>query len=97
MLGVELEHALALGHAVGRALGSLLEHLLHLERKWALGGDTSGGIGQARGDGDFLDLVTERLLHSAKEVLVLLGGVLGLLLLVLGRQVKITGRNVLEL
>ena len=85
MLGVELEHALALGHAVGRALGSLLEYLLHLERKRALGGDASGGIGQARGDGNLLDLVTECLLHSAKEVLVFLGGVLGLLLLILGR------------
>ena len=51
----------------------------------------------ARRDGNLLDLVAECLLHGVKEVLVLLGGVLGLLFLVLGRQVKITGCDVLEL
>ena len=75
----------------------LLEHLLHLERKRALGGNARGGIGQARRNGNLLDLVAECLLHSAKEVLVLLGSVLGLLLLILGCQVKIAGSDVLEL
>ena len=78
-------------------LGTLLKHLLHLERKRTLGGDARGSIGQARRDGNLLDLIAKRFLHSAKEVLVLLGGVLGLFLLILSRQVKIAGRDVLEL
>ena len=96
MLGVELEHALRLGHGAGVGLGTARQDLLHLERQRALGGDARRGVGQVRGHRDLLDLVAQRVLHGAEQVLVLLGGLLGVLLLILGGKVQIAGRHVLE-
>ena len=92
VVGIELEHAD--GADVRRCAGHALEIALHLERDAALRAQAHGTghelIGQAHGR----DLVAERLLDEVEQILVLglLG--LGLLLLFLGLEAEVVGRNV---
>ena len=95
MLRVQLEHALRLHLA--HAVGHLRHEALHLKRHGALGGDGGRRIGQARGHGHLGDRVAELLLHGGEQGLVVLLGFLGLLLLLLGGEVQVARRHVLEL
>ncbi len=95
MLRVQLEHALRLHLA--HAHGHLRHEALHLKRHGALGGDGGRRIGQARGHGHLGDRVAELLLHGGEQGLVVLLGFLGLLLLLLGGEVQVARRHVLEL
>ena len=93
VVGVQLQH-LGAFHITGTR--HLAQDLLHLHRDAALAGQGNRMLLQGGVDLDFLDLAVQGLLDLLKQVLVLVGGLLGGFLFLLGLQAQITGVDVLE-
>ena len=94
MVGVDLQHLLALGRALGAGHGG--ENLLHLQGQGPFAGQAHRVALQPGGQAHRLHLARQRLLHGVEQGLVGLGLFLGGLLLLLGLQAEVPGRDVLE-